>query len=177
MDVCGHGFHGSLTLVDIEIEVRKCPCGIVASAAPLARGGNIDKTKMCCPSFSFKQWRQHVARTATAEDDVKGFMNFVGRTLKATNLRFVALARSAPTVPRSLRAPSRSTRPCCSGQTGMFEPSPRGRRAKAHQSPWLSKAGEVQNQGVVLSDLGGGYFAIQLFDFTSGCREPVPLSG
>jgi len=28
--------------------------------------------------------------------------------------------------------------------------------------------GEVQNQGIVLSDLGNGYFIIQLFDFAMG---------
>ena len=28
--------------------------------------------------------------------------------------------------------------------------------------------GEVQSQGVVLSDLGGGYFVVQLFDFVMG---------
>lgn len=62
--------------------------------------------------------------------------------------------------------------------------SKRGKKRKTQVKPWSTLVGkffhtltedvprkgrgEVKNQGVVLSDLGGGYFAIQLFDFVIG---------
>jgi hypothetical protein len=35
--------------------------------------------------------------------------------------------------------------------------------------------GQVQNQGVVLSDLGSGYFVVQLFDFLMGDPSDIHI--